>query len=305
MSIRLMKFAAALVLASSIPAGAQPSPSVTPSRDDRAKASFDRGNALFKQGQYIEARAEFSAGYELSHRALFLFNIAECSRKNGDDARARDYYTQYLKVEPTGEMAALARQRLVALGRTPDSADKIAALPRPQVDRPAPPRAPVDPPAPRRPSNASTAPPKVPSRNEAPSTVPMPMPVPTALVPGPAVDLDRKSGKMPTKRLVGIGLLGVGAVTMASGIYFWRHSVSLQNEAASACANGCDWAAQSEQYAAGKRAERTEWILVGLGGTALAVGGALYWLGSREQASSQIVIAPSLKGAAVTWSGSW
>src|SRR5262245_20766592 len=97
--------------------------SAQPKEDARAaaaKAYFERGDAHFKAGRYLEARAEFSAGYELSRRPLFLFNMAECSRLNGDADIARETYERYLLAEPQGAQAGLAKQRLAALNaKTP------------------------------------------------------------------------------------------------------------------------------------------------------------------------------------------
>src|SRR5687768_3138913 len=89
-------------------ASAQPvNPSSEDARAASAKAYFERGDAHFKAGRYLEARAEFSGGYELSHRPLFLFNMAECSRLNGDLQIAKETYERYLREAPTGSQVAL------------------------------------------------------------------------------------------------------------------------------------------------------------------------------------------------------
>src|ERR1043165_5562369 len=84
---------------------AQPQPppaSADDARKEQAKAYFERGSAHYKAGRYLEARAEFAAGYELSHRPLFLFNMAECSRLDGNLDLAREGYERYLREAPNG-----------------------------------------------------------------------------------------------------------------------------------------------------------------------------------------------------------
>jgi hypothetical protein len=105
--------------------------------DADAKLAFERGQTLYKDGRYAEARAEFSAGYELSHRAQFLFNMAECSRLNSEPTLARQQYERYLSEAPGGDLATLARQRLAALPPAPVEAARVtkALPPAPPVER--------------------------------------------------------------------------------------------------------------------------------------------------------------------------
>jgi len=101
--------------------------------DDAARQHYERGQALYQAAHYREARAEFLAGYELAHKATFVFNAAECARLAGDLDTARDDYTRYLTLDPAGKQAALAQARL-------------AALPVPAAVPPAAPPPPVIPP---------------------------------------------------------------------------------------------------------------------------------------------------------------
>ena len=117
--------------------GLGPRAHADPSLDAKGKAYFERGVALYKARRYVEARAEFSAGYELSRRPLFLFNMAECSRLNNEPALALDYYRRYLEADRNGSFADLARKRIAALGGT--------SPPEPAAE---PPRQPPPPPAP-------------------------------------------------------------------------------------------------------------------------------------------------------------
>ena len=76
-------------------------------------------------------------------------------------------------------------------------------------------------------------------------------------------------------------------------------------EVTDACANGCDWSVVGKKDADGRSAARTQWILYGVGATAIVTGGVLYWLGSRDRSTPTVAVVPHATGAAVTWSGSW
>ena len=86
------------------------------SADAHAKEAFKKGEALFRAGRYLEALAQFSGGYELSQRPLFLFNMGECARKLGQTERARAYYERYVAADKGGKLVALAEKRIVELG---------------------------------------------------------------------------------------------------------------------------------------------------------------------------------------------
>jgi hypothetical protein len=107
---------------------------------DAAKDHYEHGQALYAGGHYLEARVEFMAGFDLSHKPAFLFNAAECSRLAGERVAARDAYVRYLQLDPTGKLAPLARQRLAEL---PPAAPPAT----PPIDPP-PPAAPAPIPAP-------------------------------------------------------------------------------------------------------------------------------------------------------------
>src|SRR5438132_1216362 len=111
MTTRIIAIAAAIALNASGPAGAQPS-------KDAGQLHNERGQALYHDGKYREARAEFSAAFDASRLSAFVFNMAECSRLAGDTQLAREQYEKYLSIDPDPKLAALARQRLAALAPT-------------------------------------------------------------------------------------------------------------------------------------------------------------------------------------------
>ena len=268
------------------PAGSKAAPSPE-AREAAAKAYFERGSAYYAAGDYLLARAEFAAGYELSGRPLFLFNMAECSRLNGDLDQARSGYERYLREAPTGSQVGLAKERLAAMKQ-----------PKPEP-KPQPPNGPVYGPKPVTPV----------------ASAPQIGPQPPVLGPQPANTKSLSSSECTaeggcgssgrTKRLVGLGVGGGGVLLVFAGVYYWRRAANLGGDVTDACANGCDWAQVSDTYEASKSAERRQWTMLGFGTAALAAGGVLYWLGMKEEAAAKVTIVPREGGAAVSWGGRW
>lgn len=129
--------------------------------DAQARARYAEGQRLTAAGQYREALAAFTAGYALSRRPAFLFNMAECSRKLGDLEQARAYYERYLAEDPRGPLATTARQRL---------GERATPAPAPVAPAPTPAPAPV----------------VVPTRPAAPAPAPTPTPRPVLAPVAPA-----------------------------------------------------------------------------------------------------------------------
>src|ERR1043166_2436675 len=68
--------------------------------DAAGRAHFQRGQRLSAAGDYAAAYREFAAGYAVTRRPLFLFNMAEAARASGDTAKARESYLEFLRVDP-------------------------------------------------------------------------------------------------------------------------------------------------------------------------------------------------------------
>ncbi len=105
-----------VVLAATAPIYAQP---IVGDPDAAAKLHYERGKQLTNAKDFAHAYDEFAAGYELTHRAPFLFNMGECQRVLGNAGRARELYHSYLVASPQGELAAAARTRMSELGGAP------------------------------------------------------------------------------------------------------------------------------------------------------------------------------------------
>lgn len=97
-----------------------------------------RGNELVDQHRWSEARAQFQAAWEIEHRPILLFNIAQTYMYEGDAANARVYYQRYLDVAEREDLAAIARERLAQLA-VPEATSPAAArepYPTAVIDRP-------------------------------------------------------------------------------------------------------------------------------------------------------------------------
>src|SRR5436190_20670316 len=94
-------------VASADPPDARPSANA----DSVGRAHFQRAQKLSANGQYAAAYREFAAGYAATKRPLFLFNMAEAARANGDVAKARDAYLEFLRADPKSALAATAQTR--------------------------------------------------------------------------------------------------------------------------------------------------------------------------------------------------
>jgi tetratricopeptide (TPR) repeat protein len=82
-----------LLLAS--PALAQPA-----TAEAQAREYFKQGTEHFNAGRYAEAEIAFSAGYTVSKRPGFLWNMAETARLRGAPDRAYELYGRFLEHAP-------------------------------------------------------------------------------------------------------------------------------------------------------------------------------------------------------------
>jgi hypothetical protein len=240
---------------------------------DAAKAHYEQGQTLYAAGQYPEARAEFLAGFELSHKPAFLFNAAECARLMAKFDVARDGYDQYLKLDPNGKLAMLALQRLDELGAKP---------------------------------KAETATPPIDTGVPPPTLGPLPTTAPTTPAPAKTIEVHRSipadtSNTAQIERYAGLGTAGLGVAMIVTGAAFGYKSSTLSNQVSGACTNGCVWSDVSYIDAYARTDATVQWWLYGLGAAAIVAGGTMYWLGSQEH--STVLVAPTANGASVSWSG--
>jgi tetratricopeptide (TPR) repeat protein len=145
--------------------GFAPDPAAAQPKDKKAEASgrahFQRGQKLSASGDYVAAYREFAAGYAMTERPLFLFNMGEAARASGDIDKARESYRAFLKADPENALAVTAQQRL-------DDIDRASPV------APPPPVVPIAPPVtPPVRSPIETAPPPLATVERAPEGRPV------------------------------------------------------------------------------------------------------------------------------------
>lgn len=94
MSLPTRALLALVVLAG--PAAADRKPKPANSEAKEADRHFKSGVALFKEGKYSEALAEFERAYEISPHPLVLYNIAGCHRELSHYGDAVKFYERFL-----------------------------------------------------------------------------------------------------------------------------------------------------------------------------------------------------------------
>src|SRR5690606_33942522 len=67
---------------------------------NQAREHFERGQSLYEESKYLEAAAEFRAGYALKPAAAFLFNEAVCYERLADKGKAVALFQRYLAAAP-------------------------------------------------------------------------------------------------------------------------------------------------------------------------------------------------------------
>jgi tetratricopeptide (TPR) repeat protein len=82
-----------------------------------AKTHSNRGTSLYNLGRFSEALTEYEAAYLAVQDPPFLFNIAQCHRKMGDNREALDSYRSYLRVAPAAPNRAEVQKHISELER--------------------------------------------------------------------------------------------------------------------------------------------------------------------------------------------
>lgn len=212
-----------------------------------ARVHYERGRAHHERHEYDLAIREYLLAYELQPSAGLLFNIAQAYLLAGDREKALEHYRAYLREEPEGEVADLARQRIEAI-----EGELAAETP--------PPAEPAEQPEP--------------SPEDDPVAAPLPPPEPED-TGSPGLGL----------RLTGIAVGAVGLAGVGLGIKFGLDARAVQDRIDSQ-PDGTPWDFD-DLYAEGQAANRNMWISYGVGGAALIAGGVLYFFGQNAKNTSE------------------
>ncbi|MBT8493071.1 MAG: hypothetical protein KJO07_08430 [Deltaproteobacteria bacterium] len=111
--LRVLLVALLTVSVGAIPlATAKPKKSKKASKKDKdqAKKFFLEGKSQQDAGNYAKAAKLYRKAYDLFPIPILLFNLGQVYRLDGKKHMALDYYERYLKAEPSGQGADLAKQ---------------------------------------------------------------------------------------------------------------------------------------------------------------------------------------------------
>jgi tetratricopeptide (TPR) repeat protein len=90
-----------------------------------------RVRELYDKGDFVHARDELLAAYQLEPRPELLFALGQVELNIGHFEKAIDYYERFLASEPSAEQAALAQQAIGAARSRLAEKPAIIAPPRP------------------------------------------------------------------------------------------------------------------------------------------------------------------------------
>jgi tetratricopeptide (TPR) repeat protein len=106
-------------------------------------------------------------------------------------------------------------------------------------------------------------------------------------------------------RVAGFVTASGGAAIVVTGLLFGRRASAIGDDVSAACTPSCDWSAQRDHDARGRRYATIGYTLDGIGLAAVATGAFLYVLGKRNSAVMTVVPHAHEGGVGISWSGSW
>ena len=173
-----------------------------PARADRdrraAAAHFQQGSALYADGRWADALAEFQAGYEAYPLRGFLVNIGQCYRKLDRYDEAADAWRRFLDTHPSD---ARLREEVT------DALAEVDGLRRKPEKKEPPPVESAPPPVESAPLPVESAPPPVAASPALELSAPAPVP-----------ERAQKKSKRWVWAVVSVALVSVAAAAVTVGV---------------------------------------------------------------------------------------
>ena len=85
------------------------------SMDSEAHALFEAGRTAFAAGRFADALGDFQRAYDLSHRAVLLYNIGQCHDRLRHDAEALAAFEGFVEGVPDSPQHAEVEARIALL----------------------------------------------------------------------------------------------------------------------------------------------------------------------------------------------
>jgi tetratricopeptide (TPR) repeat protein len=248
-----------------------------------AEGHYKKGMTAYSLGHFPTAIEEFEKAYEIKPEPIFLYNIAQSHRQNGNPQQAVFFYRRYLDADPNAKNRPAVEKRIGEMesqlnaGKERDVAKATAIEP------------------------ARATPVLAPA-----AVITAPEPAPVVAPPPPVVLREPVAPGPETRpgrglRITGIALASVGAAALVGGVFLYLHANTLHDQAYPPIDQG--------SYDAGKddssnSFRRFAWISWGVGAAALGTGVVLFSLsyGSRNSQGTLALtplLAPGTSGAMV------
>lgn len=269
-----------LVIALAVPSLVRLSPAramqLTPQQKQEIKVHYERATRAYDLQKYSEAIDEYQKAYEIGGDPPMLYNIAQSYRLNDQPADAIRYYRRYLQRAPEARNREYVERKIADLEKLIEERRKSAAAATPPPITVTPPTT-VTPPVVTSPPPVITSPPP-------PVQPPPPAPEPSH-----------------AGTVVGWAMIGAGVIADGIAIYEGLRAKQKGDELTrlSKMNNQVfDPAIES----AGKTANIAA-IVLGIGGTALAITGAIVLITSGSSSDAPGAAAPTAQLRLVPWVG--
>jgi hypothetical protein len=229
---------------------------LTPLQKQEMKQHYERATRAYDLQKYSEAIDEYQKAYEIGGDPPMLYNIAQAYRLNDQPTEAIRYYRRYLQRAPEARNREYVERKVADLEKLIEERRKAAAA--------------VTPPPP-----TTTTPP--PPTTTPPPTTPPPTTPPPPVITSPPPAAPPPPAPSHTGTVVGIAMIGAGViadgVAVLEGLRAKQKGDQLTNDsmAGKVFDPGLESAGKTANIAA---------IVLGIGGTALAITGAIILISS-------------------------
>jgi hypothetical protein len=98
---------------------AQKSTAPTEEQRQRAREAYGRGQQLFKADKYDEAEQAFNEAFEAVPNPVVLVSVGECQRKKGEAVKAVATFEKYLEMRPSAPDREAVEQKILELESLP------------------------------------------------------------------------------------------------------------------------------------------------------------------------------------------
>jgi tetratricopeptide (TPR) repeat protein len=134
---------------------------------------------------------------------------------------------------------------------------------------------------------------------------PAPPPAPTAApIPAPPSRRVAPAHGNRGERVLGIVLVGAGAIATGIGAYYGSESQTLENQVRQACTPSCPWDSVRSKDQQGHSDAQLQYGLYAAGGASIVTGAVLYVL-SRRHVDAPVAVVPVRGGAGLSWGSAW